>query len=96
MDMSLVRNTSASYYQFQQSLDQYVYFSPHTKGGSGRAVKIHKDLFFPFFCVVDPNTHDGQNIIRQIESLRTTCTIVTQETGSNYANNPRQAPEHKA
>lgn len=90
------RNTSASYHQFQQSLDQYVYFSPLTMGGaSGRAVKIHKDLFLPFFCVVDPNAHDGQSIIRQIENLRTTCTIVRAETGSGYANNRPQSADHK-
>ena len=90
------RNTSASHYQFQQSLDQYVFFSPLTMGGaSGRAVKIHKDLFLPFFCVVDPATHDGQSIIRQIENLRTTCTITRKETGSGYSNNPRQSEKHK-
>lgn len=92
-----ISNTSSSYYQFQQSLDQYIYFSPLTTGGSsGRAVKIHKDLFLPFFCIVDPTTHDGQSIIRQIENLRTTCTIVRKETGSGYANNPRESTRHKS
>lgn len=96
MSLPSTRNASSSYYQFQQSLDQYVYFSPLTMGGaSGRAVKIHKDLFLPFFCIVDPATHDGQSIIRQIENLRTTCTIVRKETGSGYANNPRQGEKHK-
>lgn len=96
MTTSSVRNTSASYFQFQQSLNQYVFFSPLTLGGaSGRAVKIHKDLFLPFFCVVDPNTHDGQSIIRQIENLRATCTIARAETGSNYASNPRESVRHK-
>ena len=90
-------NTSSSYYQFQQSLDQYIYFSPLTTGGSsGRAVKIHKDLFLPFFCIVDPTTYDGQSIIRHIENLRTTCTIVRKETGSGYANNPRESTRHKS
>ena len=97
MNSPLVRNTSSSYFQFQQSLDQYVFFSPLTMGGSsGRAVKIHKDLFLPFFCVVDPTTHDGQSIIRQIENLRTTCTIVRKESGSGYQNNPYQRADHKA
>ncbi len=87
--------SSSSYYQFQQSLDQYIYFSPLTMGGtSGRSVRIRKDLFLPFFCAVDPTTHDGQIIIRQIENLRTTSTIVRKETGSNYANNPRQSKAH--
>ena len=96
MSLPSANNASASYFQFQQSLDQYVFFSPLTMGGaSGRAVKIHKDLFLPFFCVVDPNSHDGQNIIRQIENLRTTCTIVRKETGSGYANNPYQKEPHK-
>lgn len=96
MSLPTIRNASNSYFQFQQSLDQYVFFSPLTMGGaSGRAVKIHKDLFLPFFCVVDPNTHDGQAIIRQIENLRTTCTIVRKETGSGYANNPHQKEPHK-
>lgn len=91
------RNASASYYQFQQSLDQYVFFSPLTLGGaSGRAVKIHKDLFLPFFCVVDPNTHDGQSIIRQIENLRTTCTIVRRETGCGDTRGPEQGKKHRA
>lgn len=95
MSLPSTRNASTSYHQFQQSLDQYVFFSPLTMGGaSGRAVKIHKDLFLPFFCIVDPNTHDGQSIIRQIENLRTTCTIVRKETGSGYANNPRQDKRH--
>jgi len=96
MSLPSAPNASASYFQFQQSLDQYVFFSPLTMGGaSGRAVKIHKDLFLPFFCVVDPNTHDGQSIIRQIENLRTTCTIVRKETGSGYRNNPPQGDKHK-
>lgn len=96
MNPASINDTSSSYYQFQQSLDQYVYFSPLTMGGaSGRAVKIHKDLFLPFFCMVDPSTHDGQAIIRQIENLRTTCTIVRKATGSGYANNPRQDGRHK-
>lgn len=96
MSAPLVNHTSASYYEFQQSLDEYVFFSPLTKGGaSGRAVKIHKDLFFPFFCVVNPESHDGQSIIRQIENLRTTCTIVRKEPGSGYANNPRESDAHK-
>lgn len=96
MSLPTIRDTSASYFQFQQSLDQYVFFSPLTMGGaSGRAVKIHKDLFLPFFCVVDPSTHDGQAIIRQIENLRTTCTVVRKETGSGYANNKRQGDIHK-
>lgn len=97
MSLPTTRNASASYFQFQQSLDQYVFFSPLTMGGaSGRAVKIHKDLFLPFFCVVDPNTHDGQSIIRQIENLRTTCTIVRKATGSGYKNNPPQDGIHLA
>jgi hypothetical protein len=96
MSLPSLPNASASYFQFQQSLDQYVFFSPLTMGGaSGRAVKIHKDLFLPFFCVVDPSTHDGQAIIRQIENLRTTCTVVRKETGSGYANNKRQGDIHK-
>lgn len=96
MSSPLVRNTSASYFQFQQSLDQYVFFSPLTMGGaSGRAVKIHKDLFLPFFCVVDPSSHDGQAIIRQIENLRTTCTIVRRETGCGDTRGPKQDERHK-
>lgn len=96
MSLPSLSNASASYFQFQQSLDQYVFFSPLTMGGaSGRAVKIHKDLFLPFFCVVDPSTHDGQAIIRQIENLRTTCTVVRKETGSGYANNRPQGDKHK-
>lgn len=93
---SLIKNSSSSYYQFQQSLDQYVYFSPLTMGGaSGRAVKIHKDLFLPFFCVVDPTTHDGQSIIRQIENLRTTCTIVRQQANGGNANTQKQKADHR-
>ncbi len=87
----------SSYYTFQKTLDQFIYFSPITMGGSsGRSVKISKALFLPFFCAVDPNTHDGQAIIRQIENLRTTCTIARGETGSNYANNPKQSSQHIA
>ncbi len=85
----------SSYYTFQKSLDQFIYFSPLTMGGSsGRSVKISKALFLPFFCAVDPSAHDGQAIIRQIENLRTTCTIARGETGSNYTNNPKQSSQH--
>ena len=59
---------------FGPLLDQFVYFSALTTGNHGRAVKINKNLFLPFFCVVDPATHDGQLIIRHIEALRATPT----------------------
>lgn len=59
-----------SRHALQSQLGQYVYFSPLTTGTNGRAVKINKELFLPFFCCVDPSTHDGQLIIRQIEKLR--------------------------
>lgn len=59
---------------FGPLLDQFVYFSALTTGSHGRAVKINKNLFLPFFCVVDPATHDGQLIIRHIEALRATPT----------------------
>lgn len=48
----------------------YIYFSPKTQGLSGFAVKIHTDLLVDFFCNVDPSTHDGECVIRDIESLK--------------------------
>jgi len=59
-------------FSFKLELKNFIYFSHSTTGSNGRAIKIHKDLFLPFFCGVDPKTHDGQFIIRQIEQLRTT------------------------
>lgn len=51
-------------------LSEYLFFSPNTKGLSGSPVKIRADLFVDFFCNVDPETHDGQSVIRDIESLK--------------------------
>lgn len=95
MGIPLTNGKQSSYYQFQQSLSEYIYFSPMTLGGvSGRSVRIRKDLFLPFFCVVDPKTYDGQNIIRQIENLRTTTTIVRKATGKNTTGGAKQSDSH--
>lgn len=48
----------------------YVFFSARTVGVTGKPVKIHSSLFIDFFCAVDPTTHDGQAIIRDIENLK--------------------------
>lgn len=55
---------------FTPNVEGYLFFSPNTKGLSGNPVKIRADLFVDFFCNVDPETHDGQTIIRDIESLK--------------------------
>ncbi|HSC67238.1 MAG TPA: hypothetical protein VLC79_06090 [Cellvibrio sp.] len=57
---------------FLSKLDmtEYVYFSEQTKGVFGKAVKIKVDLFPRFAALVDPKTHVGQTVIRQIENLR--------------------------
>lgn len=55
---------------FTPNVEGYLFFSPNTKGLSGNPVKIRADLFLDFFCSVDPETHDGQTIIRDIESLK--------------------------
>jgi hypothetical protein len=96
MSFSPFNNNNSTYFSFQQTLGEYIYFSPLTKGDAGRAVKIRKDLFLPFFCCVDPNTHDGQYIIRQIENLRTTTTFVKPVAGSAWSTNPYQSPQHLA
>lgn len=54
----------------KQAMKDYVYFSDNTKGQTGKAVKIKIDLFPRFAALVDPKTHKGQTIIRQIENLR--------------------------
>ncbi len=64
--------TSPTKWALKRDLDNYIYFSHITTGTSGRAVKIHKDVFLPFFCAVNPDTHEGQSVIRQIEQLRIT------------------------
>lgn len=51
-------------------VSEYLFFSPNTTGLSGSPVKIRADLFMDFFCNVDPQTHDGQSVIRDIESLK--------------------------
>lgn len=48
----------------------YVFFSNNTTGNSGRPIKIHSDLFLDFFGAVDPTSHDGLTIIRDVESLK--------------------------
>ncbi|SMF30408.1 hypothetical protein SAMN02745866_01971 [Alteromonadaceae bacterium Bs31] len=53
-----------------QDIGGYIYFSNNTKGHSGKPVKIHTKLFVDLFCAIDPSTHEGQMIIRDIESLR--------------------------
>ena len=62
--------TSPTKWALKRDLDNYIYFSHITTGTSGRAVKIHKDVFLPFFCAVNPDTHEGQSVIRQIKHLR--------------------------
>lgn len=54
----------------KQAMQDYVYFSDNTKGHTGKAVKIKIDLFPRFAALVDPKTHAGQTVIRQIENLR--------------------------
>jgi hypothetical protein len=54
----------------KQAMKDYVYFSDNTKGINGKVVKIKIDLFLRFAALVDPKTHTGQTIIRQIENLR--------------------------
>ncbi len=51
-------------------VSEYLFFSPNTTGLSGSPVKIRAELFVDFFCNVDPQTHDGQSVIRDIESLK--------------------------
>lgn len=53
-----------------KDLAGYIFFSPNTKGTTGRAVKIHTDLFLEFFCAVDPGSAEGLGVIRDIEGLR--------------------------
>lgn len=63
-------NTRPKPKPFSPDVEGYLFFSPNTKGLSGNPVKIRAELFVDFFCNVDPETHDGQTIIRDIESLK--------------------------
>ena len=47
----------------------FVFFSPLTKGGSGKPVKINAGLLPKFLSLVDPRTHDGRAIIQHIQGL---------------------------
>jgi len=67
----------------------FIYFSPQTTGKTGKAIKIDKNLFLPFFCGVDPKTYEGQFIINQIEQLRTAPDHHTIPVGNAY-----RAPDH--
>lgn len=80
-----------SYQQFKDSVNQFIFFSPLTLGETGRAVKINKALFLPFFCAVDPATYDGQTIVRQIENLRNTTSLALDTSNQRFAD-----PKHKA
>jgi hypothetical protein len=53
-----------------KDLDGYIFFSENTQGISGSPVKIHTRLFLDFFCAVDPDSAEGQSVIRDIEALR--------------------------
>lgn len=87
--------TLGSYHNFQASLGEFIFFSPLTLGNnSGRAVKISKNLFFPFFLAVDPDTHDGQVIIRQIENLRTTKSL-SLDTSNQLQTSPHAGQRDK-
>jgi hypothetical protein len=72
-----------------KDFDGYVFFSKNTVGTIGKPVKIHSSLFLDFFCNVDPNSQEGQAMIRDIENLR----------GDPRANqpglHPRPAPRGK-
>lgn len=72
----------------RKNANEFVYFSPQTAGKTGRSVKIDRKLFFKFFCAVDPATHDGQFIVRQIENLRAAPSHpkVSPRSGNNGTN----------
>lgn len=53
-----------------QQAQKFVYFSAQTQGSVGRPVKIDPQLLPHFLCLVDPSSHQGQAVIRHIESLR--------------------------
>jgi hypothetical protein len=75
-----------------KDIDGYIFFSDNTKGMSGKPIKIHTSLFIDFFRAVDPGTHDGQAVIRDIESLKAKAkanVIATLPAPKN-----RQSPAH--
>ena len=47
----------------------FVFFSPLSKGGCGKPVKINASLLPKFLSLVDPKTHDGLAIIQHIQGL---------------------------
>jgi hypothetical protein len=51
--------------------DKYVFFSKNTVGVVGKPVKIHSSLILNFLYFVNPNSQEGQVIIKEIENLRT-------------------------
>jgi len=64
---------------------KYTYFSRFTKGESGRHVKIHPNLLLPFLSAVNPNTHEGELIIHQIENLKKTAAILNNSRNASNA-----------
>lgn len=58
-----------------QDIDGFIFFSPKTQGHVGKPVKVHTSLFVDFMLSVDPNTADGQTVIRDLESLRTLAKV---------------------
>lgn len=60
----------------------YIHFSSNTQGQCGRPIKIHTNLFVDFFCAVNPDTYEGQTVIRDIESLRAKQPLETRPTAA--------------
>ncbi len=61
---------SARTHMSSADMKKYVIFSEHTKGTTGKVVRIKAELFTRFASIVDAATHNGQMTIRQIEALR--------------------------
>ncbi|CAM3826521.1 hypothetical protein [Parendozoicomonas haliclonae] len=62
----------------------YIFFSPHTKGESGRRVFIDPGLLSRFVDVVDPRTLEGKQTCKSISELRNSAAGITSDSNVNH------------
>lgn len=71
-------------------LNQFIFFDSDTLGEDGRKVYIDPGLVTRYFELVDPSSHDGQQIEKNIKSLRSQAGGITSQSNQNNATEHRK------
>ncbi len=57
---------------------EYVYLSDNTRGQIGRPIKVHMEAAIYLYCTIELDTYLGQQVIRDLESLRSTIELTSE------------------